>query len=46
MVAGEGRIAEDLRDAAAEAGYEVLDIEQINGDAPEILITRSPDGRR
>ena len=38
VVAGDGRLAEDLRDAAAEAGYEVLDIEQINGDAPDILI--------
>ena len=38
VVAGEGRLADDLREAAAEAGYEVLDIEQINGDAPDILI--------
>ncbi len=38
VVAGDGRIAEDLRDAAAAAGYEVLDIEQINGDAPDILV--------
>jgi 3-hydroxybutyryl-CoA dehydrogenase len=38
VVAGEGRLADDLRDAAADAGYEVLDIEQINGDAPDILI--------
>ena len=38
VVAGDGRLAEDLRDAASEAGYEVLDIEQINGDAPDILI--------
>jgi 3-hydroxybutyryl-CoA dehydrogenase len=38
VVAGEGRLSDDLRDAAAAAGYEVLDIESINGDAPEILI--------
>ena len=38
VVAGEGRLADDLRDACADAGYEVLDIEQINGDAPDILI--------
>jgi len=38
VVAGEGRLADDLRDASADAGYEVLDIEQINGDAPDILI--------
>ena len=38
VVAGEGRLADDLRDAATDAGYEVLDIEQINGDAPDILI--------
>jgi 3-hydroxybutyryl-CoA dehydrogenase len=38
VVAGDGRLAEDLRDAASDAGYEVLDIEQINGDAPDILI--------
>jgi 3-hydroxybutyryl-CoA dehydrogenase len=38
VVAGEGRLAHDLREAAADAGYEVLDIEQINGDAPDILI--------
>jgi 3-hydroxybutyryl-CoA dehydrogenase len=38
VVAGEGRLADELRDASADAGYEVLDIEQINGDAPDILI--------
>ena len=38
VVAGEGRLAEDLRDASGDSGYEVLDIEQINGDAPDILI--------
>ena len=38
VVAGDGRLAEDLRDAAADAGYEVLDMEQINGDAPDVLI--------
>jgi 3-hydroxybutyryl-CoA dehydrogenase len=38
VVAGDGRLADDLRDASADAGYEVLDIEQINGDAPDILI--------
>jgi 3-hydroxybutyryl-CoA dehydrogenase len=38
VVAGEGRLADDLREASADAGYEVLDIEQINGDAPDILI--------
>ena len=36
-VAGEGRIAEDLRDAAARAGYDVLDLES-NGEAPQIVI--------
>jgi 3-hydroxybutyryl-CoA dehydrogenase len=38
VVAGDGRLAHDLRDACADAGYEVLDIEQINGDSPDILI--------
>jgi 3-hydroxybutyryl-CoA dehydrogenase len=38
VVAGEGRLADDLRDASADAGYEVLEIESINGDAPDILI--------
>ena len=38
VVAGEGRLSDDLRDAAADAGFEVLDIESINGDAPDILI--------
>ena len=38
VVAGEGRLSDDLRDAAADSGYEVLDIESINGDAPDILI--------
>jgi 3-hydroxybutyryl-CoA dehydrogenase len=44
-IAGEGRIAEDLREAAAQAGYAVLDLES-NGDSPQIVIdavtSRSP----
>jgi 3-hydroxybutyryl-CoA dehydrogenase len=36
-VAGEGRIADDLRDAAAAAGYDVLDLES-NGDSPQIVV--------
>jgi len=36
-VAGEGRIAEDLRDAISDAGYGVLDLES-NGDSPEIVV--------
>jgi 3-hydroxybutyryl-CoA dehydrogenase len=36
-VAGEGRIAEELRDAAAGAGYYVLDRES-NGEEPQIVI--------
>ena len=44
-VAGEGRIAEDLREATAQAGYDVLDLES-NGDSPQIVIdavtSRSP----
>jgi 3-hydroxybutyryl-CoA dehydrogenase len=36
-VAGEGRIAEDLRDAIAQAGYDVLDLES-NGDSPQIVV--------
>jgi 3-hydroxybutyryl-CoA dehydrogenase len=35
-VAGEGRIAEDLRDAAAQAGFDV-DLES-NGDSPQIVV--------
>jgi 3-hydroxybutyryl-CoA dehydrogenase len=38
VIAGEGRLAEDLRHASAAAGYEVLDIESMNGDTPDILI--------
>jgi 3-hydroxybutyryl-CoA dehydrogenase len=38
VVAGDGRLADDLRDLCADVGYEVLDIEAINGDAPDILI--------
>ncbi len=38
VIAGEGRLSDDIRDAAADAGYQVLDIESINGDAPDILI--------
>jgi len=44
-VAGEGRIAEDLRDAAVQAGYDVLDL-GANGNSPQILVdavtSRSP----
>jgi 3-hydroxybutyryl-CoA dehydrogenase len=44
-IAGEGRIAEDLREAATRAGYDVLDLES-NGDSPQIVIdavtSRSP----
>jgi 3-hydroxybutyryl-CoA dehydrogenase len=36
-VAGEGRISEDLREASAQAGYNVLDRES-NGDSPQIVI--------
>ena len=38
VVAGDGRLSDDLRELCADVGYEVLDIEQINGDAPDILI--------
>jgi 3-hydroxybutyryl-CoA dehydrogenase len=44
-VAGEGRISEDLREAAAQVGYAVLDW-RANGDSPDIVIdavtSRSP----
>jgi 3-hydroxybutyryl-CoA dehydrogenase len=44
-VAGEGRIADDLRYAAAQAGYNVLDLEA-NGNSPQIVVdavtSRSP----
>jgi 3-hydroxybutyryl-CoA dehydrogenase len=44
-VAGEGSISEDLREAAAQAGYDVLDRES-NGDSPQIVVdavtSRSP----
>ena len=44
-MAGEGRIAEDLRDAAAQAAYNVLDL-GANGNAPQIVVdavtSRSP----
>jgi 3-hydroxybutyryl-CoA dehydrogenase len=36
-VLGEGRIADELRDAAAAAGYDVLDRES-NGDSPQIVL--------
>ncbi len=38
VVAGEGRLADDLREASLRAGYTVLDIESVNGDSPDILI--------
>jgi 3-hydroxybutyryl-CoA dehydrogenase len=44
-VTGEGRIADDLREAAAQAGYHVMDLES-NGDSPQIVVdavtSRSP----
>jgi 3-hydroxybutyryl-CoA dehydrogenase len=36
-VTGEGRLAHDLREATAGAGYDVLDLEA-NGDSPQIVI--------
>jgi 3-hydroxybutyryl-CoA dehydrogenase len=37
-VAGDGRLAEELRAAASEAGYDVQDVESLNGDSPDVLI--------